>query len=92
MKSKIWLSLKRNKDQWCYALARYEDGTIRVVENLSLGFCNVGGSDEGKPYRLDKKERLRIIQDLYIACCHELKIDSVLSCDPQNGGNNAKPN
>ena len=80
-KERIWLSAK-GKDGWCYALARYKDGSIRVVEHLmNEGFASVGSygiqDDPYKeaPCRLYKGERRMIIEDLFLACAIELKID-----------------
>lgn len=77
---KIWLSLKVKKNTWCYGLARYSDGSIRIVENLmKTGFATVGnnGEDPSSEYfmahRLHKGERDMIIQDLYRACKFELE-------------------
>lgn len=78
MKEQIWLSIKVPKGKWCYALARYEDGTIRVSENIDGGFSDVGNriidiEDNTKPVRLYPGEKRRIIEDLYRACEEYLK-------------------
>jgi hypothetical protein len=85
MKPKIFASARKPRSSnWCNALARCEDGTIRVVEHLSAGFYEVGASQvfdkKGNVKRLEserlfKGQRRLILQDLYIACCLELKID-----------------
>lgn len=81
----MWLSCKPGRDYWAYGIARFEDGTLRIVKELfNQGFASVGKccgiSREGLiwerevPRRLMKDERRMIIQDLYLACCEELGI------------------
>jgi hypothetical protein len=74
-REKIWLSTKIKNGEWCYALARCKDGTIRVVEHLPpFGFCGVGncGENDEIPCRLHAGERSSIIKDLFWACFKEL--------------------
>jgi len=80
VKSKIWLSLKPGKGKWCYGLARFEDGSIQVVERYAFmggNFSKVGSRTlnyEGgeEPIKLYAGERKLIIQDIYLACRKEL--------------------
>lgn len=79
MKEQIWLSVGTKKDTWCFALARFEDGSIRVVEHLmKAGFVEVGNrsvtEETKKPCRLFSGSRKLIVRDLYSACCKELGI------------------
>lgn len=80
-KDRMWLSCGPGRNHWAYGIARFSDGSFRIVEELfDEGFsgvgqiCNFKTDKNDIPCRLFPGERKMIIKDLYLACCKELKI------------------